>query len=208
MTGADWIALLNLIPVEQHNQLNIITRTGIELSVDMFLRMEATYLVFRGRMVGNTDEGRVFFTPYSEIASIYINRYVKETEISQLFSDDRSPPLPAELLSGAVLDDESALTRTDRLPAPTGVPTTTAPTPLLIPPVPGTGSGYVPRVGVGAPPRTPAAATVGPASAVTRATGFIPPPPPAATADVDTPPPKGSILERLRAQRNNGKSGG
>src|SRR4051794_6989905 len=85
MVGADWIELINLIPTEQHNQLNIITRTGMELSIDSIARFERNYLVYRGRIVGNTDEGRVFFTPYEEITSIYINRFVREEDVSKLF---------------------------------------------------------------------------------------------------------------------------
>src|SRR5205085_122349 len=48
---------------------------------------EGNYLVFRGRVSGITDEGRVFFLPYAQIDFLQINRQVKEVEIRRLFGE-------------------------------------------------------------------------------------------------------------------------
>ncbi|MBX7102923.1 MAG: hypothetical protein K1X57_02505 [Gemmataceae bacterium] len=212
MTGADWIELLRAFPPEKQSELNLMSRAGIEFSIDSILRTELTYICFRGRIVGNTDEGRVFFTPYDEIASIYINRYVREDEVNQIFAPTASSVSAAATTSG-IEDTESVFSQLMGVSPPTGVPTTFVPTPTLIPPVPGTGSGLIPRVpgvsaarqsgpmgsgpiGVPGPSPPPAAA---------KASGLIPPP---VASGTELPQPKGSILERLRAQRGAGQKNG
>ena len=83
MTNSDWIELFQLIPPEQHNTLMLVTESGVNLGIELVIRTEASYLVFRGRVCGNTDEGRVFFLPYAHIDYININRIVKEQEMSE-----------------------------------------------------------------------------------------------------------------------------
>ena len=61
--------------------------------------------LYRGRVVGNTDEGRVFFTPYDEIALVYINRFVREDEVNNIF-DSAAPPEDSNQTNE---DPESAL---------------------------------------------------------------------------------------------------
>lgn len=202
MTQDDWIDLLQLIPADQHNQLVVMSRTGIELAIDLLLRTEPSYFVFRGRVCGNTDEGRVFFFPYDQVNCVYINRFVKEQEVDQLFTDSPSHsgmmPIPADV-------DDAAL---EEFQSP---PTTSAnPTPLLVPPAT-TGSGLVPRAPAAAKPALKLPPNVPAAALQPNPRGSSPTLPPitagpAANGPADTPTPKGSILERLRAQRNANQS--
>src|SRR5437588_1493229 len=85
MTNSDWIELFQLIPPEQHNTLLLVTQSGVNLGIELVIRTEPTYLVFRGRVCGNTDEGRVFFLPYSHIDYVNINRNVKEQDIKDMY---------------------------------------------------------------------------------------------------------------------------
>lgn len=168
MQNSDWIALLELFPPEQQNKLCVTTRTGTELAIDTIIRTEPQLLVFRGRVVGQTDEGRAFFLPYSEITFININRLVSEQEIHTMFGD---PPDDGRIEAAA--DDygeESAI-----LPPP----------PVPASPPPGKGSGLVPTIPATLPLKAPAPATKSP------------------PAVAESPAAKGSILERLRAQRKN-----
>ena len=91
MKNTDWIDLVRLIPDDQHNKLVVTTLTGVDLNVEIILRMEEQYIVFRGRISGITDEGRVFFVPYRQIDYMQINRQVKEAEIQ---ADVRRKPGP------------------------------------------------------------------------------------------------------------------
>jgi hypothetical protein len=208
MSGQEWIELLNLIPEDQHCQLNVMCRSGVELSIDALMRTERSFLVYRGRMVGTTDEGRVFFTPYSEITSIYLNRYVKEGEVNCLF--EAADAEAAASVARQYTEDDAHLVATPTTAVP---PPPAAPAPLVFPSVGKGGSGLVPRINsapAGLPSPKPqhssgpvpmvAASTAKPAS-------FMPPPPPVVPNDSAA---KGSILDRLRAQRSgptNRKSG-
>jgi len=204
MTQSDWIELLELIPSDQHNQLIVMSRTGIELSIDLLLRTEPAYFVFRGRVCGNTDEGRVFFFPYNEITCVYLNRVVKEKEISDIFDDAANASDTS--MSSAGLQHHGSFD-SHHLPITPQSANTSSTSDSAIP---GTGSGYVPRPGSGAlpaiklPPSISATA-VQPGSANPRGSNPIIPPliPPVPTTSSETPTPKGSILERLRAQRSN-----
>src|SRR5438270_826112 len=88
MQPHDWIELFRLIPADQHSTLVLTTASGIDLNLDIILRTEPNYLVFRGRVSGITDEGRVFFLPYGQIDFFQINRTVKEVEIRRLFGEE------------------------------------------------------------------------------------------------------------------------
>src|SRR5436305_5413316 len=85
MANSDWIELFQLIPPEQHNTLLLVTQSGVNLGIELVIRTEPSYLVFRGRVCGNTDEGRVFFLPYTHIDYVNINRNVKEEEIREIY---------------------------------------------------------------------------------------------------------------------------
>ncbi|HEY1381203.1 MAG TPA: hypothetical protein VGF55_30665, partial [Gemmataceae bacterium] len=87
MQNSDWIDVIRLIPTDQHNLLVLTTQTGVDLNIDTILRTEPTYIVFRGRALGQTDDGRVFFLPYQHIDYLQINRQVKEAEVQALFGD-------------------------------------------------------------------------------------------------------------------------
>jgi hypothetical protein len=208
MSGPEWIELLNLIPDDQHCQLNVMCRSGVELSIDAIMRTERSFLVYRGRVVGTTDDGRVFFTPYSEITSLYLNRFVKENEVDALFDFDGLPPQAAPPSAESQnAEDESAFVAT-----PTAVVPPPPAAPLVFPPIGKAGSGLVPRVtpGSAAPPpqkpqhssgKVPIVATGTPAAhaPIPKSPTFVPPPPSTANHDAAT---KGSILDRLRAQRS------
>jgi hypothetical protein len=188
MSGQEWIELLNLIPEDQHSQLNVMCRSGVELSIDAIMRTERSFLVYRGRMVGTTDEGRVFFTPYSEITSLYLNRFVKADEVNNIFDTSEV---------GAGIASEYTQEDAHLVATPTAVvpPPPPAPAPLVFPSVGKTSSGQVPRVPKPMPAANPP--HVVPAGA-TKPASFMPPPAPAGGHDAAA---KGSILDRLRAQR-------
>ncbi len=192
MSGQEWIELLNLIPEDQHSALNVMCRSGVELSIDVILRTETSFLVYRGRMVGTTDDGRVFFTPYSEITSLYLNRFMKENEVEAFF-DSADQAADALAAQKQLDDDEAAFLSTPHTTVPPPPP---APSPF--PPIMTKSSGMVPRIPPGMLPKPSVVATSG-APAGPKGPSFMPPPPPVVAPDSAA---KGSILDRLRAQRS------
>jgi hypothetical protein len=184
MQNTDWIELFHLIPPEQQNILVLTTVSGMDLNIEVILRTEPSVLVFRGRVQGSTDDGRVFFLPYRQIDFLQMNRFVRENEIQEMFSKV-APPAPPEKpaerpsgVYGSVSPSHSSAIYSS--------------------------SGDVPPT---APRATPAPAVRLSGSQLGRLqTAHIVPEVPVASEDGESDdqpaPPRSSILERLRAQRN------
>jgi hypothetical protein len=80
-----WAWLLRCVPVEQYNQLMIVTASGTEIAVQTLLRVEADFIAIKGRLAGSQDAGRVFFIPYANIEYFGFQRDVRETEFDAMF---------------------------------------------------------------------------------------------------------------------------
>jgi hypothetical protein len=70
-----------------HPQVNLVLRNGFVLAIETIARFEPTYLVFRGREGGTSDEGRAFFVPYEEICYIRIERTVRLGELKKMYGE-------------------------------------------------------------------------------------------------------------------------
>src|SRR5258707_796096 len=97
MHNAAWGALLRHIPVEQQSGYMLVTTAGIEIAVQVFLRVESELVVFKGRLAGSQDQGLLFFMPYERIEYIGTTKAVKDTEVSETFGSLTfpEPPEPA-----------------------------------------------------------------------------------------------------------------
>jgi hypothetical protein len=150
MTNAEWVELLKLIPENQHSQLVIMLSSGSELGIEVVLRLDPSYVVFRGRALGNTEEGRVFFVPLAQIVYMNINRYVREDEIHELFNvtpeETAAPALPPAAVPSTALPPKGSgpvpkLSALPPLPRPTAAEVSgslprPAPTLPYVPPAP------------------------------------------------------------------------
>ncbi|MFM8271746.1 MAG: hypothetical protein ACKODX_05365, partial [Gemmata sp.] len=87
MRREDCVELFKRIPEESHAQVNLVLRNQFALSVEVAIRFEPTYLVFRGREGGTTDEGRAFFVPYEEIAYVRLERVVRVGELKRMYGE-------------------------------------------------------------------------------------------------------------------------
>jgi hypothetical protein len=182
MQNNDWIELFHLIPPEQQNILVLTTASGIDLNIEMILRTEPSVLVFRGRVQGSTDDGRVFFLPYRQIDFLQMNRFVRENEIQEMFSKvappqpaaDKPPERPSRVFASTTSPHSSAIYSS------TGDAPRAAPAPAV-------------RLSGSQLGRLQTSMLV-PDEAGAEAGNGQPGEPPA--------PPRSSILERLRAQRN------
>jgi hypothetical protein len=185
MQNTDWIELFHMIPPELQNVLVLTTVAGMDLNIEVILRTEPSVLVFRGRVQGSTEDGRVFFLPYRQINFLQINRFVRENEIQEMYAKAAPPPPP-----------EKPPERPSRVFAST----TPSHSSAIY-----SSSGDVPPV---APRAVPAPAARLSGSQLGRLqTSVLVPEAPVESEDGqssgDAPaPPRSSILERLRAQRN------
>jgi hypothetical protein len=134
MQTQDWIELFRTIPEPQHNTLVLTTLSGVDLSIDTIMRTEPNYLVFRGRVCGQTDEGRLFFLPYRQIDFLQLNQLISESEIQELLSGMPDEP-PTGQVGSAVVSD---LGFTDITPPPGAAqpeaPISNVPLAALVPP--------------------------------------------------------------------------
>ena len=88
MQSAPWITLLKKLPVEQHNQLVLVTTSGIEMAIQTVLVLEGECLVFKGRVSGCQDAGRLFYVPYDRIEFVGFSRVVTEEEFKTWYGDN------------------------------------------------------------------------------------------------------------------------
>ncbi|MFO0807459.1 MAG: hypothetical protein U0746_02440 [Gemmataceae bacterium] len=212
MTNHDWIELFRMIPKDQQNTLVLTTLSGMDLAIEQVLRTELSFLVFRGRVVGNTDEGRVFFLPYRQIDFLQINRVVKEVEVRELFGEK-----PAETNGAPPSSSGSYTTITASSGTfPQAAPVVSAPAVVAAGPMPTSVRPAAPPP-VRMPPGIASSPSIAARLSNIPTAALQPPPPPIRMPNVpaaalvppggvgsgDQPaPPRNSILERLRAQRN------
>ena len=126
MRREDCIDMFKRIPEDMHPQVNLVLGNRFVLTVESVATFEPTYLVFRGREGGTSDEGRAFFLPYEEISYIRIEREVRMGDIKKMYGDntyiDREDRLMAEPEPTTEAGKTSPGTQTPApVPAPTGV---------------------------------------------------------------------------------------
>ncbi len=115
-TGA-WIALLHQIPKNQHDNLIFTTIAGLEIAVHGIQRIEADYVLVRGRQTGTpTEGGGFYFIPYDHILFLGFQKVVKEKVIRSIYGDhsaaDQSrveAPEPTAVAEPTAVEDQGAL---------------------------------------------------------------------------------------------------
>jgi hypothetical protein len=95
------VELFKRIPETSHAQVNLVLRNQFTLAVDVVARFEPTYIAFRGREGGTTDEGRAFFVPYEEIAYVRLERVVRLGELKRMYGEEGYVDAEDRLSSGA-----------------------------------------------------------------------------------------------------------
>ena len=130
MNGAAWIALLQRIPVDYHDNLVVVMGTGAEVVMQTIAYMEPEYMVVRGRSTGSTDTGKIFVVPYAQIDYLSFNQKISEPELKALFGTD-APAFVAAPAPPAAETAEAAATPAPPAPA---APAPAAPAPAPKPP--------------------------------------------------------------------------
>ncbi len=123
MRREDCVELFKRIPESSHAQVNLVLRNQFVLSVNVVVRFEPTYLVFRGREGGTTDEGRAFFVPYEEIGYLRLERVVRIGELKQMYGESGFVDAEDRLSKGETQEEKveaTKLTLDAQTPLPSG----------------------------------------------------------------------------------------
>ncbi len=99
-----WEVLFQSIPEGQRNNLTIITRAGVEITVQCLLRIDPECVAIRGRLSGSQDAGRVFFIPYEQIDHVGFLREMKEVEFHEHFAGLSFPARTSSPASEVVVE--------------------------------------------------------------------------------------------------------
>jgi hypothetical protein len=124
MLNASWATLLRQIPEDRHNTLMVRTTNGTEISLQNLLRIDYEFVIFKGRLSGSQDAGRLFILPYSNIDYCGINRFIKDEEYNVIFATLAIPDpdaLPIPQAAKPALSD-SALQAPAAKPGRSGMP--------------------------------------------------------------------------------------
>jgi hypothetical protein len=187
MQNSDWIALIRMIPVDEHCKINLQFQNRTEISVETVFRLDPNYMVVRGRFGGTTDGGLLFIVPYEQLTCVMLNREVKEADVRGYFGEvaPGASPVPVE-------NEEPAAVAAEPAPAPTAagsVRTEVITAPAGRPAAP--------------PPVRPDSPTASPPPAPRkRPSGAITPPPARITADMTPAAIKAMLLERMKSSKN------
>jgi len=127
MTNQNWIDMLSVFPEEEHNSLVIVLQNGCEINVDILFRIEPNFVVMRGRVGGQTEEGRGFFIPYSQMLYFRLERVTNISELREIMDGSsyrRTQPV-AELPISEPVAAVPVAPATPVVPLPPGAPAVT-----------------------------------------------------------------------------------
>src|SRR5207253_266537 len=123
-----------------HNRLMLMTASGIEITIQALLRIDAELVAVKGRLSGTQDAGRVFFIPFANIDYFGFQQALKDEEFNDLFGNlvlpsapvEQAPPLP-EVPAQAEPEPEPA---PESEPVPSGASPTGPGSPASFPRLP------------------------------------------------------------------------
>jgi hypothetical protein len=118
-----WIAMFQRLPTRLHESLAVTMSSGAEILIQRLIRMEADFLILRGRLAG-TQENRVMLLPYAQMAVISIVSPLKDAEVEAIFGgggtlSEVAMPAPVEQETPAEAPQEPAAEPVRKPAAPT-----------------------------------------------------------------------------------------
>lgn len=132
MQGTSWIAFFRRVPVNLHDSLALTVTTGSEIVIQSIVRLDDDFAIFRGRLAGTQDNGRVVIVPYTQLVSVAFNRHLKDADIEAIFGASTPMAAAIELTNAA----DEPLGHEETAPAePAAAEPTAPPPPAVSPPV-------------------------------------------------------------------------
>jgi hypothetical protein len=105
MKAAEWIDLIQRFPPAEFDGFGLYMTSGLEITLQTVLQLNADHMLIRGRTVGSTDAGRFFYVPYDHIVCIVFNRPKKEEEVLSWY--DGQPPAVISMPETTAAEPES-----------------------------------------------------------------------------------------------------
>jgi hypothetical protein len=122
MQNAAWLALLHRIPAARIDSLVVTLHTGTEIMIQNLTRLEADFMIIRGRVAGSNEDGRVTIIPYDQICSLGFSKRMTEAEIHEIFSKGQPAlPPPAPVVEAAETPREEPSAASELQPESTPV---------------------------------------------------------------------------------------
>lgn len=108
MQSASWVKLFEQVPTNLHDSLVLLTTTGTEIMVQAILRLESDFVIFKGRMSGTQDGGRIMIIPYDQIHTVAFAKRLLESDVDKIFRNRGSTQFaaPIELSKGKQIGEE------------------------------------------------------------------------------------------------------
>lgn len=87
MQSSAWRSLLKHIPPEKLGMFSVVTLAGIEVSLQCIMRLDEEFVVFKGRLSGTQEQGRIFFIPYAMIDHFSFSQPTRDSDYTDIFGD-------------------------------------------------------------------------------------------------------------------------
>jgi len=85
MDASQWIHVVQTVPLQYHENMNVVMQNGVEINIQSFVRLDENFLVCRGRTMGSTDAGLIFFLPYDQITFMGYCKSMREDTVQSWF---------------------------------------------------------------------------------------------------------------------------
>lgn len=105
MHNGAWETLLRHIPADLQNKFTIMTTSGTEITIQCLLRVEKELVVFKGRLSGSQDQGRLFFLSFQNIDYIGTLVAITDAQFAEVFDSLQFPEPPQSQSLPAVAPD-------------------------------------------------------------------------------------------------------
>jgi hypothetical protein len=190
MDASQWIHVVQTVPLQYHENMNIVMQNGVEINIQSFVRLDEDFLVCRGRTMGSTDAGLIFFVPYDQITFMGYCKAMREDTVQSWFMGPSPHAVVPEEPVAAVpveipeVEEEPAAAPE---PAPTSAPAV-APAPPAAMPAPARPKPVTPE---------PARRPIAPAAPPQPVAQAMPQGPVSLTSGLALPA-KAAMIERLR----------
>lgn len=135
MRNEEWVSLFKIFPESEHPKLVVVLSSGTEIAIERLFRLEPTFACIRGRLAGTEDTGRLFFTPYTQMTYLKIDRVVKESEVAKIFGEtvDEETLARERAEEFGIGNDAPSQTQPTAPTSTPGPAPTPAPTPTAVP---------------------------------------------------------------------------
>ena len=94
MDASSWVGVFQRIPPDKEDFLMIVTTSGVEIVIQKIIRIDAEFLILKGRISGAMDAARAVLMPYNQINNLCVNKQLQDADILTVFGCDGGSERP------------------------------------------------------------------------------------------------------------------